>query len=179
MILNENFDYHDLEGILYPRVTVDEYEAHLGENADIVTLTFLIKSELAGKDLVSWFEKGYDYILDSKLSDGEVSPGKYLVFVELSRRRSVPERIIELIDDLETLTNIPTEDWVIIVDDKEYPPEEEVLKKAIITSPHEYRLDKENEGELNEMRSLANLKNVDVHNSTEDDIKNYRMIAGL
>ena len=95
--LNEGLDYHDLEGQLEPVVSVDEYAANMGKDSDIVTIAFIIRSEQAGNDLVDWFEKGYDWVLDAQVSEGEISPGKYLVFVELNRRSSVPERIIELL----------------------------------------------------------------------------------
>jgi hypothetical protein len=178
-ILSEGLDYMDLEGLISTRVSVDEYEAHMGKNSDIVTLAFTVKGEHAGKDLSGWFEKGYDWVLDAKLSEGEVSPGKYLVFVELNRRRSVPERIIELLDDLATLTGLKPTEYTIVVGDEDYEPEEDVLAKVIVTSPHDYRVDKEKEGELNEMRELAQLDNIDVYRSDDDDIKNYKMIAGI
>lgn len=177
--LNENLDYLDMEGLISPRISVDEYEAHMGTNSDIVTLAFTVKGEHAGKDLAGWFEKGYEWVLDAKVSDGELSPGKYLVFVELARRRSVPERIIELLTELETLTGLKLHEFTLEIDDEDYEPQEDALAKAIVTSPHEYRLNKEREGELNEMRSLAHLNNVDVYQSTDADIKNYKTIAGL
>ena len=138
-ILNEGLNYHDLVGQMIPTVTVDEYAAHMGEDSEIVTLAFTIKSEAAANDLVDWFERGYDWVLDAQVSEGEVKPGQYLVFVEMNRRTSVPKRIIELLDDLETLTALPVKDWTIIVDDEEYSPEEDVLKQVITISPHDYR----------------------------------------
>ena len=93
-ILNEGLDYHDLEGQMVPTVTVDEYEAHMGTNSEIVTLAFTVKSQAAGNDLADWFERGYDWVLDAQVSEGEIRPGKYLVFVEMNRRSSVPKRII-------------------------------------------------------------------------------------
>jgi len=178
-ILNEGLDHMDLEGLLSTKVSVDEYEAHMGKNSEIVTLAFTVKGEHAGKDLSGWFEKGYEWVLDAKVSDGEVTPGKYLVFVEMNRRRSVPERIIELLTDLETLTGLKLHEFTIIIDGEDHEPEESILAKAITTSPHEYRENEENEGELNEMRELAQIKTVDIHRSDEQDIKNYKMIAGI
>jgi hypothetical protein len=47
-ILNEGLDYHDLEGIVTPRVTVDEYDAQMGKDSEIVTLAFIVKNKKAG-----------------------------------------------------------------------------------------------------------------------------------
>jgi len=180
-ILNEGLDYHDLEGQMIPTVTVDEYAAHMGEDSEIVTLAFTIKSEAAGNDLVDWFERGYDFVLDAQVSEGEVKPGQYLVFVEMNRRSSVPKRIIELLDDLETLTDIPVKDWTIVVDDEEYSPEEEVLAQVITISPHDYREEVEvEEEEINEMRERAGLEVKVIHADKQDaDIKAFKSMAGL
>lgn len=180
-ILNEGLDYHDLEGQMIPTVTVDEYAAHMGNDSEIVTLAFTIKSEAAGNDLVDWFERGYDFVLDAQVSEGEVKPGQYLVFVEMNRRSSVPKRIIELLDDLETLTSIPAKDWTIIVDEEEHSPEEEVLKQVITISPHDYREEVEvEEEELNEMRERAGLEVKVIHADKQDaEIKAFKSMAGL
>ena len=180
-ILNEGLDYHDLEGQMLPTVSVDEYAAHMGKDSEIVTLAFTVKSEAAGNDLVDWFERGYDWVLDAQVSEGEVKPGQYLVFVEMNRRTSVPKRIVELLDDLETLTNVPTKDWTIIVKEEEYSPEEDILKQVITISPHDYRETVEkDEEEINEMRERAGLDVKPIHADKQDaDIKAFKSMAGL
>ena len=180
-ILNEGLDYHDLEGIVTPRVTVDEYAAQMGKDSEIVTLAFIVKNKQAGEDLSDWFERGYDFVLDAQVSDGELTSGTYLVFVEMNRRTSVPERIITLLDDLETLTDIPLKDWTVIVDDEEYEPDAEVLKQVITISPHQYREEVEpDEEELNEMRERAGLDVKVLHADKQDaDIKAFKAMAGL
>lgn len=180
-ILNEGLEYHDLEGQMLPTVTVDEYAAHMGNDSEIVTLAFTVKSEAAANDLVDWFERGYDWVLDAQVSEGEVKPGQYLVFVEMNRRSSVPKRIIELLDDLETLTAIPVKDWTIVVDEEEHSPEEDILKQVITISPHDYRETEEvEEEEINEMRERAGLEVKPIHTDKQDaDIKAFKAMAGL
>jgi len=180
-ILNEGLEFHDLVGQMLPTVSVDEYAAHMGEDSEIVTLAFTVKSEAAGNDLVDWFERGYDWVLDALVSEGEVKPGQYLVFVEMNRRTSVPKRIIELIDDLETLTDLPVKDWTIIVDEEEHSPEEDILKQVITISPHDYREEVEvEEEEINEMRERAGLEVKPIHAEKQDaDIKAFKAMAGL
>lgn len=178
--LTESFNYHDLVDQIEPIVTVDEYSAQMGKDSEIVTLAFVVKNRQAGEDLTDWFERGYDYVLDAEVSNGEYKPGKYLVFVEMNRRSTVPERIIELISDMDTLTDMPVKDWTIIVDDEEYDPDIEILKQVITLSPHDYRVDKEKEEDLNDMRNIAGLENKNLHKDTEDaELKNFKSIAGL
>ena len=178
-IINEGLDYLDMVDQIEPTVSVDEYSAKMGKDSDIVTLAFIVKSEAAGNDLVDWFERGYDWILDASLSEGELSPGRYLVFVEMKRRTKVPERIVELIDDLETLTELTPNDWTISINDEDYDADPEVLKQVITISPHEYRVENEDEEELNEMRRRAGLETVNLYGKPDSEIQAYVAMAGL
>lgn len=181
-ILNEGLDYHDLEGIVTPKVTVDEYAAKMGKDSEIVTLAFIVNNKQAGSDLSDWFERGYDFVLDAQVSDGELSSGKYLVFVEMNRRTSVPERIIKLIDDLQTLTDIPLKDWTVVVNGEEYEPDDNILKQVIKISPQQYRetVESEQEEELNEMRERAGLEVKSIYTDKQDsELKSYKSMAGL
>ena len=187
-ILSEGLDYHDLEGQLKPVVSVDEYAAKAGNDADIVTLAFIVNSKLAGSDLVEWFEKGYEWVLDASVSDGEIAPGKYVVFVEMNRRSTVPGRIVELLHDLETLTDMRVSEWTVEVDDAEYPAEAEVLSGVIEISPHAYRekhpeedsteSSEEDEG-LNEMRHRAGIDTVKSYGEPDSELRAFIAKAGL
>lgn len=179
MRLNEGLDYHDMKGQIDPKVSVDEYTAKMGEDSEIVTLTFTLKSKEAAKDLVSWLEIGYDFVLDASVSDGELEPGKWLVFVEMKRRSNVPEKIIKILEDLKTLTDRDVKDYVIKVDDEEYDPEESVLKQVIVLSPNQYKKEKGEDEELNEMRNIAGLHTKNVYENIDDEIKKYISNAGL
>lgn len=176
-IINENLDYMDLEGMLEPNVSIDEYAASIGEDKDIITLSFTVNSRLAGEDLVSWFERGYDFVLVASVSPGELKPGKYLLFIEIERRSKAPERIMELLKDLETLTGFKISDWTISYKKEEFEANEEDLRREMILNPNLYRSEKE-EAELNEYRQIANLHNKDIYDDSEHT-KMVKMLAGL
>lgn len=177
-IVNEGLDYHDMVDQIHSEITVDEYKAKIGKDSDIVTLTFTVNSKLAGQDLVSWLEIGYDFVLDASVSDGEIRPGQYLVFVEMDRRSSVPKRIIEILEDLKTLTDKPVTNYKIVIDDVEYEPKQEILQQHMILSPSQYKDENEDDKELNEMRSLAHLDRKIIH-SNDSYIKYVKSIAGI
>lgn len=176
--LNEGLDYHDMEGQIDNNITVDEYAAKMGKDSEIVTLTFKVNSKLAADDLVSWLEIGYDFILDANVSEGEIEPGKWLVFVEMKRKSNIPRKIVEVLEDLKTLTDKDVKDYTIHVNDKSYDADVDVLKQVIILSPTEYANKKEKEEELNEMRAIAGIKTKTLHNN-DTYIKNLKSIAGL
>lgn len=179
MYLSESLDYHAMVGQVNPTVTVDEYSAKMGKDQDVVTLSFKTNSKLAAEDLSDWFEKGYNYVLDASVSTGEIEPNKYLVFVEMNRRSTVPEHIVELITDLQTLTDIPVTDWTVQVEDEDYDADEEVLKQVIILTPLKYKKHIEREESLNEFRELSGLEVKKLYPSDDIELKNFKAIAGL
>lgn len=176
--LNEGLDYHDMKGMIDPTISIDEYAARMGDDSDVVTLTFIVNSHLAGEDLVSWLELGYDFILDASVSEGELEPGKWLVFVEMKRRSNIPNKIIELLKDLETLTDLSLKDWEVKVDNHTHDANIDILKQVIITNPTQYKMEKGNEEELNEMRQIAGLENKKIHD-IDAEIRKYITNAGL
>jgi len=178
MKLLEGLEYHAMVGQIDPKVSVDDYTAKMGKDRDIVTLAFKLNSKLAAEDLVGWLEKGYNYILDASVSEGEISPGKYLVFAEMNRRTSVPERIVEILTDMQTLTDIPVTEWAVEVDEENYDAIEDVLKQVIVLSPLEYKKTIEKEEELNEYRELSGLERTKLYNEDEY-IKNLKAMAGM
>jgi len=183
ILITEGLDFEDMEGQIEPTVSVDEYESKLGENKDLVTLAFTVKSKQVGEDLVDWFERGYDWIIDASISEGEIEVGKYLVFVEMNRRSTVPGRIIELISDLKTLTGMKPTEWTVQVEDEDYDADEDVLKQVIILNPNVYKDTKgeeeEEEEEINEMRHRAGLDTVKLHGEPDSELKAFISMAGL
>jgi hypothetical protein len=176
-LLNEGIDFKDFVGQILPYITVDEYEARTGTDDETVTIAFTVKGKAASQDLAGWFEKGYDFVLDAQVSKGEVSRGKHLVFVEMERRLKSPQRIIELLEDLETLTNLELQDWTIQINDLEISPDVDELKTQLITSPSEYRKIKETD--LNEMRALSGVEPHNIFTEQDTEIKNFKAMAGL
>jgi len=176
--LNEGLDYHDMKNMIESIVSVDEYAARMGDDSEVVTVTFIVKNKSAAEDLVSWLELGYDFILDASVSEGELEPNKWLVFVEMKRRSNVPNKIIEILQDLETLTDLKLKDWDVKVDDHTHDANVDILKQVIITNPKQYSLEKGSEEELNEMRQIAGLSNKNIHN-IDEEIRKYIQNAGL
>jgi hypothetical protein len=177
--LNEALDYLDMKDQVEPKITVDEYAAKMGKDSDIVTVTFTVHSKLAAKDLVSWLERGYDFILDASISDGELEPGDWLVFTEMDRRIAVPDRIIKILSDLETLTGLDLDDWIVDIDGTEVGANEELIRDQMILNPNEYRMEKEKDEKLDEVRQLAGLDPEKTPYVEDEYIKNLKALARI
>ena len=115
-LLSESLGFKDLDGLMKPTVHVDEFSSKMGDDDDVIVISFFVRDQQAAKDLMNWFEKGYDFVLDADRSPGEIKPSRYLVYVEMRRRSAAPQYVAELIDDLETLTEHESEDWTMRYD---------------------------------------------------------------
>jgi len=165
-----------MEGLIKPEIHVDEFESKMGNDDDIIVVSFFVQGELPAKDLMNWFEKGYDFIVDADKSPGEIKSNRYLVYVEIRRRSTAASHVHQLLDDLSTLTEFDVEDWSMGYDRKSSPFSQETFEKTVPLSPKEYR--KKQDGDLNEMRIAAGLP-VKTHYELDDDIRAIQSAAGL
>lgn len=175
-ILNESLNYLDMEHLIVPIVGIDKYKSSMGKDSDIITLSFTVKDENAAEDLVNWFERGYDWVLDSDRSPGEVSPNKYLVFVELERKKIAAKHIITLIEDLKTLTGISIENWSLKANGEKGEASVEFIQANVPLNSSEYK--EENDLELNEWRNIAGV-GVQTSVSKDEDILAMQRQAGI
>ena len=174
--LFEALEYKDMVGMIKPTVHVDEFASKMGDDADIIVLSFFVRSEQAARDLMNWFEKGYDWVLDADRSPGEIRPGRYLVYVEMRRRSSAGKKITEMLDDLGTLTEHDAAAWTMVYKDQEMPWSQDMFDQTVPLSPKDYR--DQTEGDLNEMRVAAGLEPTVILEKTPE-IRSLQAAAGI
>ena len=104
--LNEGLQAGDLRMLVDNIFEIDSYASKMGEDKEIVVLAFTVKSKEPADDLVDFVENGYDFVLDADTSPGELSDGKYKVFIEIERNRHITKQILELLNGLGNLTEI-------------------------------------------------------------------------
>ena len=54
--LFESLEFKDMEGLLKPTIHVDEFSSKMGDDDDIVVVSFFVRDPQAAKDLMNWFE---------------------------------------------------------------------------------------------------------------------------
>jgi len=96
----------DLRDLVHHVFEVDSYRSKMGDDKDIVVLSFTVESKSPADDLVNFIEKGYQFVLDADVTPGELANGKYKVFVELQRDSHVAEHISDLLYGVKKLTGI-------------------------------------------------------------------------
>jgi hypothetical protein len=175
--LNEGLGYKDMEGMMKPTVHIDEFSSKMGEDADVIVVSFFVRDKQAAKDLMNWFEKGYDFVLDADQSPGEIKPNRYLVYLEMRRRNSAPGQIDEILKDLNTLTEYEPDDWIMVYKKKKHEWSPETFAELVPLTPNEYR--ERTEGDLNEMRIAAGLDVKPIYTKVSKDLQAMQAAAGI
>ena len=175
--LFEALNYKDMEGLMKPTVHVDEFSSKMGDDDDIIVVSFFVRDETAAKDLMNWFEKGYDFVIDADRSPGEIKPNRYLVYVEIRRRSTAGAHVENLIDDLGTLTEFDKDDWTMHYRGKEVPFSRDEFDRIVPLSPKTYR--KRYESDLNEMRTAAGIETKRIYDPKDRDLQAIQSAAGI
>jgi hypothetical protein len=177
-LLAENLNFKDLDGLMKPTIHVDEFSSKMGDDDDIIVLSFFVRDPAAAKDLMSWFEKGYDFVLDADRSPGEIKPNRYLVYVEIRRRSTAGAQVEELLDDLNTLTEFEKADnWTMHYRGKSIPFSRDAFDATVPLSPRAYR--EQYESDLNEMRIAAGMPVVTTYDRKDPELQAIQTAAGL
>ena len=176
--LFESLGFKDLDGLLKPTIHVDEFSSKMGDDDDIIVISFFVRDAQAAKDLMMWFEKGYDFVLDADRSPGEIRPGRYLVYVELRRRSTAGGNVEQLLDDLNTLTEFEdSSTWTMHYRDQEIPFTRDSFDATVPLTPRAYR--ERYEKDLNEVRVAAGIPVVTTYDRQDRALQTIQSAAGI
>lgn len=177
--LFEGLEQGDLKRLIHPELHVDEFKSKLGDDCDVVVISFKVDNKEPANDLVSFIEKGYDWILDADVSSGEMDDGSYIVFVELDRNDKSAEHIMTLMTDLMNVTDQEVEDWRVryYKSRKETTLSLDALNDLIPTSPEAYEKAYGNE-DIDKLKTAAGVK-VDTKAPKNDYTESLRNLAGI
>jgi hypothetical protein len=176
--LFESLGFKDMEGLLKPTIHVDEFSSKMGDDDDIIVVSFFVRDPQAARDLMNWFEKGYDFVLDADKSPGEIKPGRYLVYVEIRRRSTAGAHVEQLLNDLNTLTEFESADqWIMHYRDQKVPFSRETFDNLVPLTPKAYR-DRVDQ-DLNEMRVAAGMPVVATYDRQDRALQAIQSAAGI
>jgi len=186
--IREGLMHKELIDLVHNEIHIDEFQAKMGDDDQVIVVSFMVKYRSAARDFESFLEKGYDYILDSASSNTEFEDGWYLVFVEFERRLAFPDQLMDILIDIQNITNIEPEEWVF-----GYGPTEQKnvkiwkvtkknLKKVVPLSPKKYRtLENDQEDDTEEFENFLMASNVKIpsNNVLSEYEYNLRLDTGL
>jgi len=129
----------DLAGTVLPDVSIDEFEPKAGDEKEVIVVAFYLDDKNPADDLNTFIQRGSIDTLDVEVSPNTDEEGRYLVFVEMSRDETFPNKFHALLKDVGNLTG--EMDWKIktyLSGDVVYDFNDPELFNSIILNPVEY-----------------------------------------
>lgn len=178
-VITESLRTGDLVGLVEPHCTIDEYTSKMGDDHDIVVVTFKVQDKAPATDLVEFIEKGYDFVLDGDVSSGELMDGKNLVFVEIERTPKFVNQILKMIEEMENLTETKGSEFTFSYGKKtrRYPCDYQNLSRLVPLTTDQYKR-RYGKTEIDEMKTAANIP-VDTKAPINDYTESLRVAAGI
>jgi hypothetical protein len=96
----------DLEDLVLPEITVDDFEPKSGSPENVVVVSFYVKDLDPAQDLASFIERGAHNILDTEVSPSPDEEGNYLVFVEMHRDETLTDSFMKILEDIKKVVSI-------------------------------------------------------------------------
>ena len=174
--INEDLLAGDLAHLVSHIFDIDSFKSKIGEDGEMVVLSFTVDDKLPADDLARFLEMGYEFVLDADATNGPMDNGKHKVFVEMKRDRHTPKHITELLDGVSRLTGIDNFKFRYYKSFKSIPATLETLEQAIPINSNEYE-DRINNNQMNNFSNFFNrgfIENVDV---LGDDLRFQKIFA--
>lgn len=105
MIIQEGLKQGDLQDLVLPMLTVDEFSSKIDDN-QIIVVGFYCFEEDAAHDLSNFIERSPVNVEDTEVSPAPSREGYYLCFVEIRRNPQFPQKLMDLLAEVSRLTNI-------------------------------------------------------------------------
>lgn len=96
----------DLQDLVLPEITVDDFEPKSGSPENVVVVSFYVKDLDPAQDLASFIERGAHNILDTEVSPAPDEDGNYLVFVEMHRDETLTDSFMKILEDIKKVVSI-------------------------------------------------------------------------
>lgn len=102
--INEGLRARDLEDLVLPLLSIDQYESKI--NDDALVVGFYVNDQDPAKDLNRFIQKSAIILLDTDVSPAPNKDGYFMVFIEFMRDEKFPDKLVELCKNLEDLTGV-------------------------------------------------------------------------
>ena len=131
--------HNDLSGTILPVISLDEFNPKAGKTEEVIVVAFYAHDQEPADDLNTFIQRGVIDTLDVDVSPSTDDEGRYLIFVEMGRDHTFPEKFKALIKDIENVTG--KQEWKVrtyLSNDKEFDYTDPAIYKYVITEPDEY-----------------------------------------
>ena len=169
MRLDETLLAGDLQGLVSHVFEIDSFKSKIGDDGEMVVLSFTVDEKAPADDLARFLEMGYDYVIDADPTNGPLENGKYKVFVELKRSRYIPKQIFDILDGVSRLTKIENFKFRYYKSFKSIPATMDNLSELVPTDQNTYE-ERIANNRLNNFSNFFNRSYVESIDVLDDDI---------
>jgi hypothetical protein len=134
-----SLQHEDLRGVILPNISIDEFEPKAGEDVDVIVVAFYLTDQEPAEDLNTFIQRGFIDTLDVEVSPNTDEEGRYLVFVEMNRDDTFPNKFQALVKDVQNLAG--DIDWQVktyFSDGQEFAFNDPALYNYVIINPEDY-----------------------------------------
>ena len=157
----------DLKDLVYHIFEIDSFASKMGDDKNIITLSFSVKDKAPADDLVSFLESGYSFVLDADATTGEQKDGTYKVFVELQRERGATDNIMEIVDGVSKLAELDNIKFRYYKNWRSKSATQQSLDEEVPLDPDNYGV-KVNESNLENYKNFFNRSYVENIEMSDD-----------
>lgn len=159
----------DLESLIDPVFEIDAFRSKMGEDRDIVVLSFSIQGKNPAEDLVSFVEKGYKFVLDADMAAVSHGDGDHRVYIELDRDSAITENVMQVMDGIGKLSNIKNFKFRYYKNFKSYDLTAENIESLVPKTPDDYAL-LVNESTINNFKTFFDKSALETINLKGDTL---------
>lgn len=95
----------DLENMVLPMLSIDEFDSKI-DNDQIIVVAFFCMEENAAHDLSNFIERSPVNVADTDVSPAPNREGYYLTFVEMRRNKLFGKLLLQLLNEVSKLTKV-------------------------------------------------------------------------
>lgn len=103
--LTEGLKQNDLQDMVLPMLTIDEFSSKIDDRT-VIVVGFYCFEENPAHDLSNFIERSPTPTLDTDVSPAPSKEGYYLTFVEFKRTPQFPQKLIAILQEVTKLTGI-------------------------------------------------------------------------
>jgi len=128
--LEEGLRPGDLEYLILNKVSIDQFEPKTGSDKEVLVMGLYSKDEEPAQDLARFIERGYVGVKDTEVSPGPDEDGNYMVFVEISKDKDTMKRVVEILNDIKSVTTV--REWQLnFQNGRTHMLSEDMIKEAL------------------------------------------------
>lgn len=163
MRLSEGLRPGDLEGMVLPLISIDEFNSKIDDRTVIVVAFYSFEEDPA-HDLSNFIERSPENVLDTDVSPAPTREGYYVTFVEIKRDSKFIPKLIKILAEVNNLTRV--KQWQFtsqkLPSGKVLPVTAQALEKWVTVQAAPDKSEKPTEAQIKEWFSHSALHDVHV-----------------